>query len=147
MRRTIDRLRLIQIDSVNVLVRAHYMPFFSRLGPYRREMLDELAYRDRYVFEQWAHEACFIPLADYSLLRHRMDRGRRWHSRHLTAEDRRAWLWESWRFVKQIFPLLVIGVFAVGMIRARKSRATAPALITAFAGAVYFFLYWMIAQQ
>ncbi|MBK6563455.1 crosslink repair DNA glycosylase YcaQ family protein [Candidatus Amarobacter glycogenicus] len=86
MRRTIDRLRLIQIDSVNVLVRAHYMPFFSRLGPYRREMLDELAYRDRYVFEQWAHEACFIPLADYSLLRHRMDRGRRWHSRHLTAE-------------------------------------------------------------
>ena len=51
MRRTIDRLRLIQIDSVNVLVRAHYMPFFSRLGPYRREMLDELAYRDRYVFE------------------------------------------------------------------------------------------------
>ncbi|MGE4448629.1 MAG: permease [Azospira sp.] len=38
-------------------------------------------------------------------------------SRHLTAEDRRAWLWESWRFVKQIFPLLVIGVFVVGMIR------------------------------
>jgi hypothetical protein len=41
-----------------------------------------------------------------------------------------------------VFPLI-----AVGMIRARKSRATAPALITAFAGAVYFFLYWMIAQQ
>ena len=54
MRRTIDRLRLIQIDSVNVLVRAHYMPFFSRLGPYRREMLDELAYRfHAFAFPLW----------------------------------------------------------------------------------------------
>ena len=78
MKRVIDRLRLIQIDSVNVLVRAHYMPFFSRLGPYRREMLDELAYRDQYVFEQWAHVACFIPIADYPLLRHSMADGNRW---------------------------------------------------------------------
>ena len=78
VKRTIDRLRLIQIDSVNVLVRAHYMPFFSRLGPYRREMLDELAYRDRYVFEQWAHVACFVPIADYPLLHYRMSTGNHW---------------------------------------------------------------------
>ena len=86
MRRTIDRLKLIQIDSVNVLVRAHYLPFFSRLGPYRREMLDDLAYRERYVFEQWAHEACFVPMADYPLLRHRMERGHRWGRRAIGAE-------------------------------------------------------------
>lgn len=78
MKALIRRLHLIQIDSVNVLVRAHYMPFFSRLGPYPRELLEHIAYRDRFAFEQWAHEACFIPLEDYPLFRHRMSRGRRW---------------------------------------------------------------------
>ena len=78
MRRVIDRLRLIQLDSVNVLVRAHYMPFFSRLGPYRREMLDDLAYRHQYIFEQWAHVACFVPLTDYPLLHYRMAGGNGW---------------------------------------------------------------------
>ncbi|MGE3073653.1 MAG: winged helix-turn-helix domain-containing protein [Dehalococcoidia bacterium] len=81
MRGIIDRLRLIQIDSVNVLVRAHYMPFFSRLGPYRREMLDELVYRDRYLFEQWAHVASFIPTADYPLFHHQLATGRHWGRR------------------------------------------------------------------
>ncbi|MGE0599122.1 MAG: winged helix-turn-helix domain-containing protein [Dehalococcoidia bacterium] len=81
MRRVVDRLRLIQIDSVNVLVRAHYMPFFSRLGPYRREMLDEMAYRDRYLFEQWAHVASFIPTADYPLFHHQLATGRHWGRR------------------------------------------------------------------
>lgn len=78
MKALIDRLRLIQIDSVNVLVRAHYMPFFSRLGPYPRELLEDLAYREQYVFEQWAHEACYIPISDYRILKHRMERGRMW---------------------------------------------------------------------
>lgn len=78
MKALIERLRLIQIDSVNVLVRAHYMPFFSRLGPYPRELLETLAYGEQHVFEQWAHEACFIPLADYPLFKHRMERGRMW---------------------------------------------------------------------
>ena len=90
MRALIERLRLIQIDSVNVLVRAHYMPFFSRLGPYRREMLDELAYRDQFVFEQWAHEACFVPMSDYPLIKHQMDHGRRWSARDV-APDRLAY--------------------------------------------------------
>ncbi len=84
MRRVVDRLRLIQIDSVNVLVRAHYMPFFSRLGPYRREMLDELAYRDQYLFEQWAHVASFIPTADYPLFHHQLAEGRHWRRKTLS---------------------------------------------------------------
>jgi uncharacterized protein YcaQ len=78
MKRVIRRIKLVQIDSVNVLTRAHYLPFFSRLGPYRREMLDELAYRDQFLFEQWAHMACFVPLADYPLLHHKMANGNQW---------------------------------------------------------------------
>jgi hypothetical protein len=58
------RLGLVQIDSVNVLVRAHYMPFFSRLGPYPTTWLDEAAYdsRKRRLFEYWGHEASLIRL-------------------------------------------------------------------------------------
>jgi uncharacterized protein len=68
------RLGLVQIDSVNVLVRAHYMPFFSRLGPYPMEWLDEAAYhvRKRQLFEYWGHEASLIRLDLLSYLGWRM---------------------------------------------------------------------------
>jgi uncharacterized protein len=70
----LERLGLIQIDSVNVLVRAHYMPFFSRLGPYPVEWLDEAAYhpRKRHLFEYWGHEASLIRLDLLSYLGWRM---------------------------------------------------------------------------
>jgi len=67
----------VQIDSVNVLARAHYMPFFSRLGPYDQDALDRLAWRSGQVFEYWGHEASLIPVERYGLFRHRMDGGRR----------------------------------------------------------------------
>lgn len=85
--RVVGQLGLIQIDSVNVLARAHYMPFFSRLGPYQQSWLDDLAYRERVLFEQWGHEASYIPAEHYPLFRHRMDRGRKWFAR-LSAERR-----------------------------------------------------------
>jgi uncharacterized protein YcaQ len=79
MRRVIESIGLVQIDSVNVLARAHYMPFFSRLGPYRDTMLDELAYERRELFEYWGHEASFMPMNLYPAMRHRMEsEPRRW---------------------------------------------------------------------
>ncbi len=73
VRATAARLSAIQIDSVNVLARAHYLPTFSRYGPYPSAALDDLAHGRRELFEYWAHAACFLPLELYPLLRWRMD--------------------------------------------------------------------------
>jgi len=65
---TIERMRLLQIDTINVVARSPYLVLFSRLGDYERHWLDELLARGR-IFECWAHEACFAPIADYALHR------------------------------------------------------------------------------
>lgn len=68
------RLGVVQIDSVNVFARAHYVPLFSRLGPYDPAALDRLVFgrRGPYV-EYLAHEASLIPITDWGLWRFRMD--------------------------------------------------------------------------
>jgi uncharacterized protein YcaQ len=62
----------LQIDSINVLERAHYLTLWSRFGPYSREALDRLIYRRRLLFEYWAHAACFVPVADLPAWRRAM---------------------------------------------------------------------------
>jgi uncharacterized protein YcaQ len=85
LRRAIDDVGLLQLDSVNVFCRSHYMPVFSRLGPYPREALDRLAWHAdaaakpgragrRDLIEYWGHEASLLPVELQPLLRWRMAR-------------------------------------------------------------------------
>ena len=72
-----ERLGVLQIDSVNALVRSHYLPLFSRLGNYPMDWLDQQAWgsgRQRSLFEYWGHEASLLPMQLYPLLRWRMRR-------------------------------------------------------------------------
>jgi uncharacterized protein YcaQ len=71
----LDHVGLLQIDSVNVLARAHYLPLFARLGPYPPELLERAAYRaPRKLFEYWGHEASFLPVGLQPFMRWRMER-------------------------------------------------------------------------
>lgn len=113
--RTLSRTGVLQIDSVNVLQRAHYLPLFSRMGPYPTDLLHRAAGWDsagtpagtpagtlagtptgrlsrpgaRRLVEYWAHEAAFLPVEDWPLMRHRMATARTaaWGGPRRIAED------------------------------------------------------------
>jgi uncharacterized protein len=74
LRRMLQHTQLLQIDSVNVLMRAHYLPGWSRLGDYDRDLVDRMAFKHRELFEYWGHEASLLPVELHPLMRWRMRR-------------------------------------------------------------------------
>jgi uncharacterized protein YcaQ len=89
--RTVARTGVLQIDSVNVLLRAQYMPLFSRMGPYDPDLLHRAAGRHpRRLVEYWAHMAAFMPVELWPFMRHRMARARTeaWGGPRRVAERR-----------------------------------------------------------
>ncbi|MBM6404397.1 YcaQ family DNA glycosylase [Phycicoccus sp. CSK15P-2] len=90
VQRVLDTVGVVQIDSVNVVVRSHYLPFFSRLGDYDRDLLDRARDRaPRRVVEYWAHEASLVPPSTWPLLDFRMRRARSdsWGGMQRVARD------------------------------------------------------------
>ncbi|HSJ09465.1 MAG TPA: crosslink repair DNA glycosylase YcaQ family protein [Longimicrobiales bacterium] len=71
MLEAIRRMAILQIDTISVVARSPYLVLFSRLGAYPPHWLDELL-AEGALFEYWAHEASFLPIEDYALMRHRM---------------------------------------------------------------------------
>ena len=103
LQKALSRIRLLQLDSVNVAVRAHYMPLFSRLGAYSPSLVDEAAWshsarRPRLLVEYWAHEASLVPVEDWPLL----------HS----GAKRPGW-WKNYTAVVTSSPQLVDDILAV----------------------------------
>ena len=104
--RLFGRVGIVQLDSVNVAVRTHYMPAFSRLGPYPRDRFDRYAHGRGKLFEGWAHEASLLPVAQYPLLRHRMEEVRS-RGMHAFARERRDYVEAVYREVAGRGPLAV----------------------------------------
>lgn len=103
LRRVLSRTKLLQLDSVNVAMRAHYAPLLARLGPYDPALVDDAAWREtarrpRLLVEAWAHEASLIPVADWPLL--------------MSGAKRPGW-WRSYAALVEESPSLVEDVLAV----------------------------------
>ena len=108
LRALVERLGVVQIDSVNVLVRSHYLPAFSRLGAYDRTALDELGHvAPRTVFEYWGHEASLLPIALHPLFRWRMDLASKhaWGRMRRMARYRKAFVREVLAIVAERGPI------------------------------------------
>ena len=87
-RRVLKNIGLLQLDSVNVLERSHYLPLFSRLGVYDRAALDQWTARSGELFEYWGHEASLIPVGLHRAFRFRMAEMKPWGSIRRLLDER-----------------------------------------------------------
>ena len=107
-RRVMGRIGLLQLDSVQAVCRSHYLPVYSRLGPYDRDRLDAWLWRSGEVFEAWAHEASLVPVELEPLLRWLKDRARSgdtWPGLVAMAEKRPDYVASVLREVEQRGPV------------------------------------------
>ena len=112
IRRVLSRIGILQIDSVNVFCRTHYLPIFARLGPYPRELLDTMTAHTtgtvrRELFEYWAHEASLLPVELHPLLRWRMARAESdpWPGIRRIAKDKPELLTDILDLIEQTGPI------------------------------------------
>lgn len=122
LERTVRRTGVLQIDSVNVLQRAQFMPLYARMGPYDTDLLRRAsAERPRRLVEYWAHEAAYMPVGLWPLMHHRMAQ----------AHDR---AWGGPRSVARENPQLLRDVLADVRARGARSARQIEADLTGGAG-------------
>jgi hypothetical protein len=108
VRKLFEHVGLIQIDSVNVLVRSQELPLLARLGPHPRDVLPRMA-ADHELFEYWCHEASLMPIAMWPLVRWHMDRGddTMWSGMRTMARENPAYVEAVYAEVRDRGPLAV----------------------------------------
>jgi uncharacterized protein YcaQ len=122
VRRVLRHTGLLQIDSVNVLVRAHYLPAFSRLGPYPRNLVDRMAFTYRELFEYWGHEAALLPVELHPLMRWRMAQ---WESRLMSWSRLAKVMKERPNYVELVYDEVVArGPVSAGEVAEDQKRGT-----------------------
>jgi uncharacterized protein YcaQ len=113
-RKVMSQIGLVQLDSVNVFCRTHYMPFFSRIGQYDIDALDDWLWNSGEVFEYWGHEASLIPVEHHRLFRWRMAQPFTWKRLKALEENHPEYLQSVYQQVEERGPLRTKDLHAPG---------------------------------
>ena len=106
-RRVLRQIGALQLDSVNVVSRSHFLPVLARLGPYNRGALHRYTAESGELFEYWGHEASLLPSGRYRLFRWRMETMRPWRRIERLVTEHPAYVEQVFREVQERGPLTV----------------------------------------